>query len=106
MAKKTRTTFKKRQKEMARQQRQRDKTARRLEKKETVAPTPPTIDGEDPAIAGIRPGPQPLPDEWNYAPRRPTGGGGTSGGTSGETSGQTSGETSGGTSGGTPEAES
>ena len=60
MAKKSRSTFKKRQKEMARQQRQRDKLARRLQKKdqpEDVLAV--TSDGEDPDIAGIIPGPQP-----------------------------------------------
>ena len=73
MAKKSRTTFKKRQKEMARQQRRRDKEARRHGRKEEksaeIAPPPPV--GEDPQIAGIQPGPQPLPDEWNYMPGRP-----------------------------------
>jgi hypothetical protein len=71
MAKKSRTTFKKRQKEMARQQRQKDKMARRVERKERSAEMPPVVEGEDPQIAGIQPGPQPLPDEWNYVPPLP-----------------------------------
>lgn len=70
MARKSRPTFKKRQKEIARQQRARDKMARRLEKKER--PPAPTLESnEDPDIAGIRPGPQPLPEEWSYLPNSP-----------------------------------
>jgi len=69
MGRKSRPTFKKRQKEIARQQKARDKMNRRLEKKEEDSELPPTIAGaEDPDIAGIQPGPQPLPEEWNYAP--------------------------------------
>lgn len=64
MARRTRSTFKKRQKEIARQQKQQDKAARRLQKKqeqpEDGIPVPP---GEDPDIAGIRPGPQPRQDD-------------------------------------------
>lgn len=64
MAKKSRPTFKKRQRELARQQRQQDKRARRLQRKqerlEAEALTP---EEEDPDIAGIRPGPQPRRDE-------------------------------------------
>jgi hypothetical protein len=68
MGKKSRATFKKRQKEMARQQRQRDKMARRLESRERPAEPREHLEGEDPDIAGIRPGPQPLPSEWQYTP--------------------------------------
>ena len=60
MARRSGSTFKKRQKEMARQQRQQDKLARRLQKKKERPETP--AEGapeEDPDIAGIRPGPQP-----------------------------------------------
>lgn len=67
MAKRSRPTFQKRQKEMARQQRQQDKMARRLAAKETVALE---TKGEDPDIAGIVPGPQPLPPEFFEAPPR------------------------------------
>ena len=60
MARRSRSTFMKRQKEMARQQRAQDKLARRLqrnkERQDTPGEEPP---GEDPDIAGIRPGPQP-----------------------------------------------
>ena len=60
MAKKSGSTFKKRQKEMLRQQRQQDKLARRLQKnKERQHTTDSGTAGEDPDIAGIIPGPQP-----------------------------------------------
>ena len=52
-------TFKKRQKEMARQSKQKEKALRRLQRKEEKANAEPRADGEDPDIAGIRPGPQP-----------------------------------------------
>lgn len=66
MAHRARPSFQKRQKEMARQQKQKDKLARRLERKELKSV--PAAEGEDPDIAGIRPGPQPpledlFPDE-------------------------------------------
>ena len=66
MAKKSRPTFQKREKEKARQQRQRDKEMRRAESKERRATAGPRTEGEDPDIAGIRPGPQPLPEQWEY----------------------------------------
>ena len=68
MARKTRSTFEKRRKEMARQQKQRDKLARRLESKQREpGGSPARPMGEDPDIAGVRPGPQPLPPEWDVA---------------------------------------
>ena len=60
MAKKSRPTFRKRQREMARQQRQQDKMARRLAPK---GASETSSGNEDPDLAGIVPGPQPLPDE-------------------------------------------
>ena len=64
MARRTRSTFKKRQKEMARQQRQQDKQARRLQrKKERQDSVGPGVPDEDPDIAGIQPGPQPPADD-------------------------------------------
>jgi len=59
MANKGRATFAKRQKEIARQERAREKAAKRVERKETR----PKVDRsqDDPDIAGIVPGPQPLP---------------------------------------------
>jgi hypothetical protein len=68
MAKKSRATFQKREREKARQQKQEGKRARRAEAKEQVGGNVPA-NGEDPDIAGIRPGPQPLPEEWDYAGR-------------------------------------
>jgi hypothetical protein len=66
MAKKSKQTFQKREKEKARIQKQKDKEARRSETKERRANVAPTAGGEDPDIAGIRPGPQPLPEQWDY----------------------------------------
>jgi hypothetical protein len=64
VAKRSRSTFKKRQKEIARQQRQQDKHARRLERKKErqEGGLPDTVD-QDPDIAGILPGPQPPADD-------------------------------------------
>lgn len=67
VAKKTRPTFQKREKEKARQQKQKDKELRRAEAKERRSNVSAIIEGEDPDIAGIRPGPQPLPVQWDYA---------------------------------------
>ena len=65
MAKRTRQTIKKREKEKKRQQKAQEKAARRLEAKARKAnePTSGFDTDEDPDIAGIIPGPQPLPDE-------------------------------------------
>ncbi len=57
------TTFAKRQKEMAQQERARDKVAKRVERGATKEKREVGPDGEDPDIAGIIPGPQPIPDE-------------------------------------------
>jgi len=63
LANKSRATFQKREKEKARKQKFEDKQNRRAEAKlrnQTIV-----RDGsEDPDIAGIKPGPQPLPAEW------------------------------------------
>ena len=65
MANRRGPTMVKRDKERARQQKQRDKTARRLEvRRQKVQAGPRTVGGEDPDLAGIRPGPQPLPQQW------------------------------------------
>ena len=66
MAKKSRQTFQKREKEKARVQKRNDKEARRLESKALKANITAVVGDEDPDIAGIRPGPQPLPEQWNY----------------------------------------
>ena len=60
MANKGRATFAKRQKEIARQERAREKAAKRVERKETKVKLERTAE-LDPDIAGIVPGPQPLP---------------------------------------------
>ncbi|CAN5469678.1 hypothetical protein BH09MYX1_BH09MYX1_63370 [soil metagenome] len=57
------TTFVKRQKELQRQQKQRDKLARREERNRTKGDKPADAGGEDPDIAHIVPGPQPIPEE-------------------------------------------
>jgi hypothetical protein len=65
MAKKSKQTFQKREKEKARVQKRKDKEARRLESKAIKATIATVTGDEDPDIAGIRPGPQPLPEQWN-----------------------------------------
>jgi hypothetical protein len=67
MAKKSRPTVQKREREKARVQKHKDKEARRLEAKERKANTQPDTSGGDPDIAGIKPGPQPLPEQWAHA---------------------------------------
>lgn len=57
----SRGPFAKRQKELARREKQKEKQARRLEAKDRPADALP--DGEDPDLAGIKLGPQPPPDE-------------------------------------------
>ena len=66
MAKKSGPTFQKREKEKARVERQKEKELRRLESKERKAEQGSASGGEDPDIAGIRPGPQPLPEQWAH----------------------------------------
>lgn len=51
----------KRQKERARQEKQREKDATRVERRKGKGPRDPSNPGEDPDIAGIVPGPQPPP---------------------------------------------
>jgi hypothetical protein len=69
MANRRGPTVVKRDKERARQQKQRDKTARRLEvRRQKVQAGPRPVGGEDPDLAGIRPGPQPLPHQWGGEP--------------------------------------
>ena len=66
MAKKSKQTFQKREKEKARVLKRKEKEARRLESKKLKANLKAVIGAEDSDIAGIRPGPQPLPEQWNY----------------------------------------
>jgi hypothetical protein len=66
LAKKTRQTFLKRAKEKTRQERQNEKEARRAEARERKASIPARgEEEEDPDIAGIVPGPQPLPPQFD-----------------------------------------
>ena len=62
------TTFAKRQREIRKRQRRQEKLERRaqrkLEKEQAAEEALPNLSGEDPDIAGIVPGPQPLPD-WD-----------------------------------------
>jgi len=64
MAKSSRPTAQKRAKEKARQEKQQQKEARRLQSKERKANVGLSGGEEDSDIAGILPGPQPLPAEW------------------------------------------
>ena len=68
MVKRSRPTFQKREKEKARVQKQQEKESRRTETKERKADQPSVFGDEDPDIAGIRPGPQPLPEQWDMIP--------------------------------------
>jgi hypothetical protein len=58
------TSFAKRQKEKNRIEKRQEKQARRVQRKEERANRPPQEGGEDPDIAGIVPGPQPLPEDY------------------------------------------
>lgn len=62
MANRSRQTFIKRQKERARQEKQRIKAERRLQRNAEKTKSE-SVNGEDPDIAGIVPGPQPQPWE-------------------------------------------
>jgi hypothetical protein len=63
MANRSRPTLQKREREKARLERQRQKEQRRQETKERRSHTGPrSPGGEDPDLAGIKPGPQPLAD--------------------------------------------
>lgn len=59
----SRGPFAKRQKELARREKQKEKQARRLEAKERPVDPNAIPEGEDPDIAGIRLGPQPPPED-------------------------------------------
>ncbi|HLU67003.1 MAG TPA: hypothetical protein VKZ63_12045 [Kofleriaceae bacterium] len=57
-------TFKKRERERARLEKRREKERRREERKHERDSRPAPAAGEDPDIAGIIPGPQPIPEEF------------------------------------------
>lgn len=72
MAKPSRGPFAKRQKELARLEKRKEKEARRAEAKQSKADAGPDPDGEDPDLAGIVLGPQPpAADEVPAAEREP-----------------------------------
>ncbi len=56
-------SIQKRQKERDRQEHQRAKAEKRKQRREDGGKRPETATGEDPDIAGIVPGPQPIPEE-------------------------------------------
>jgi hypothetical protein len=56
-------TFAKRQREQNQKDRVREREARRVERRAKKAATPAGVEGEDPDIAGIVPGPQAPPDD-------------------------------------------
>ena len=62
------TTFAKRQREIRKRQKRQEKLERRaqrkVEKEDAAEEAPVNLSGEDPDIAGMVPGPQPLPD-WD-----------------------------------------
>ena len=70
MAQRSKATFQKREREKEKQQKQRDKESRRVEAKKAKAERPQIEGNEDPDIAGIKPGPQPLPEQWQWASRQ------------------------------------
>ncbi len=70
MAQRSKATFQKREREKEKQQKQRDKESRRMEAKRAKSERPPNDSNEDPDIAGIKPGPQPLPEQWLYAEKQ------------------------------------
>ena len=67
MAQRSKATFQKLEREKEKKQKQRDKEVRRVEAKKAKAEREPNSGHEDPDIAGIKPGPQPLPEQWQCA---------------------------------------
>jgi hypothetical protein len=67
MAKKTRMTFQKREKERARQQKQHDKAQRRLAAKEQRASNTPRMEDDELEITGMSLGPHALPARGHEA---------------------------------------
>ena len=62
MANTSRPSSQKRAREKALAERNKEKLSRRLERRQQKANEGPRAEGEDPDLAGIRPGPQPPPD--------------------------------------------
>lgn len=67
MAKKSRATFQKREKEKARQQKQHDKAQRRLEAKTRRDAGMPLEETDEPELVGMGSGPQAVPPEEDDA---------------------------------------
>lgn len=65
MGKKSGSTPRKRLKEIKLLDKRKAKEARRIEAKERRGKARVKNSDEDPDIAGIRPGPQPLPEQWD-----------------------------------------
>jgi hypothetical protein len=63
MAKQSRATFQKREKERARQQKQHDKAQRRLAAKERSASGAPRMEDDAPEVVGTGPGPYAVPTQ-------------------------------------------
>ena len=57
-------SFQKRQKERNRKDKQKDKEEKKVQRR-INKPDTPNVEGVDPDIAGIVPGPQPLPEEFS-----------------------------------------
>jgi len=58
-------SFEKRNRELSRQKKQQDKLARKQEARKRKTEMESSVIESDPDIAGIVPGPQPLPEQWN-----------------------------------------
>ncbi len=56
-------TMNKRQRERDQKEKKKEKEAKKRERQQNKSPRV-AVDGEDPDVAGIVPGPQPLPDPW------------------------------------------
>ena len=65
MGKNSGSTPRKRFKEIKLMEKRKAKEARRIEAKERKGKAKVKNSDEDPDIAGIRPGPQPLPEQWD-----------------------------------------
>ncbi len=63
MANRSTNTFKKKQREEEKRRRKLAKVAKKIERKDLKANKDPLMGDEDPDIAGIVPGPQPIPEE-------------------------------------------
>jgi len=61
MAQRSRAGFLKLEKERARQERRKEKETKRIDAKQRKANRDATVNGEDPDLAGVKAGPQPLP---------------------------------------------